>query len=270
MSGSRRAGRGPVPAAVIGAGLSLVLVGCSSPGVTGAGEDTTGTPTSGSAAASPTTTPSTAASPSTATSPSTTTQQPRRVAVQPDWIPYPQTRKDQMAAYAERRYGVATSRLTPKTIVLHFTDGDSWTSARDLFAQDIPSGGERPNVCTHFVIDQSGTVHGLVPTTTMCRHAIGLNHVAIGIEFVQASHGNGAQWADRQILARTPQVEAGRALVRQLMAEHGIPAEQVIGHAAANDSPYYKDLTGLRNDHTDWLPEDVAQFRVGLSPQTAP
>ena len=31
----------------------------------------------------------------------------------------------------------------------------------------------------------------------------------------------------------------------------------MIGHAMANHSPYFKDLEGWRNDHTDWLRRDV-------------
>jgi hypothetical protein len=38
----------------------------------------------------------------------------------------------------------------------------------------------------------------------------------------------------------------------------------VIGHAMANESPYFKDLQGWRNDHTDWLKRDVREFRQRL------
>ena len=38
----------------------------------------------------------------------------------------------------------------------------------------------------------------------------------------------------------------------------------IIGHAMANDSPYFKDLEGWRNDHTDWLRSDVKKFRHRL------
>jgi hypothetical protein len=31
-----------------------------------------------------------------------------------------------------------------------------------------------------------------------------------------------------------------------------------------NDSPYFKDLEGWRNDHTDWLWRDVKEFRRRL------
>jgi hypothetical protein len=32
----------------------------------------------------------------------------------------------------------------------------------------------------------------------------------------------------------------------------------------ANDSPYFKDLEGWRNDHTDWRRQDVLEFRHRL------
>ena len=38
----------------------------------------------------------------------------------------------------------------------------------------------------------------------------------------------------------------------------------MIGHAMANHSPYFKDLEGWRNDHTDWLRRDVLKFRRRL------
>ena len=103
-------------------------------------------------------------------------------------IPYDKTRQDQMAAYAKRHYGIASATLDPKVIVLHFTETDTWEPVRSTFTADSPNRGELPGTCAHFVVDQSGVVHALVPTTVMCRHAIGLNHVAIGIEIVQATH----------------------------------------------------------------------------------
>ncbi|MCE1178302.1 MAG: N-acetylmuramoyl-L-alanine amidase [Micrococcales bacterium] len=252
--------------AITATGLATVLVAAAACGTatgpdqsasTSAGPRPTSSPTSSGAATSATSAPD-------ATSLAPGAQALTTVTVSPDWIPYSDTRKAQMAAYAQRRYGTYTWRLSPKTIVLHFTENDSWSSVRGYFAQNIPNGGEYPNVCSHYIIDKAGVVHGIVPTSTMCRHTIGLNHVAIAIEFVQSSYGNGSHWADQQILARTAQVEAGRALVRQLMAQYAIPDTRVIGHASANSSPYFKDLTGARNDHTDWLAEDVARFRVGL------
>jgi hypothetical protein len=44
----------------------------------------------------------------------------------------------------------------------------------------------------------------------------------------------------------------------------GVRMRNVIGHAMANESPFFRDLEGWRNDHTDWLPRDVFDFRHRL------
>ena len=87
--------------------------------------------------------------------------------------------------------------------------------------------------------------------------------MAIGIEFVQET-GSSSAWADRQILHRPAQLDAGLRVVAWLQRKYGISDANVIGHAMANQSPYFKDLEGWHNDHTDWLPPDVTRFRAGL------
>jgi N-acetyl-anhydromuramyl-L-alanine amidase AmpD len=113
------------------------------------------------------------------------------------------------------------------------------------------------------VIEQDGTINELVPPRLRCRHTIGLNYTAIGIEMVQAT-GRGSHWADQQILARGPQIRAALRLVRWLQSRYGIPTGEVIGHAMANDDPHFKDREGWVNDHTDWLKRDVKEFRARL------
>ena len=76
--------------------------------------------------------------------------------------------------------------------------------------------------------------------------------------------GPGPAWADRQILDRKPQIRAALRLVAWLQDRYGIATGDVIGHSMANDSPYFKDLQGWRNDHTDWLKRDVKEFRKRL------
>ena len=49
--------------------------------------------------------------------------------------------------------------------------------------------GELPGVCAHFVIDTDGTIYQLVNLRVRCRHAIGMNWTAIGIEHVGTSDG---------------------------------------------------------------------------------
>lgn len=181
-----------------------------------------------------------------------------------DLIPYGESRREQMAQYSRRHYGRRTCWLTyPRVIVLHFTAGSTYASAYWTFHANTPYRGELPGVSCHFVVDKDGTIYQLVPLAVRARHCIGLNHVSIGIEFVQET-GAGGHWADRQILARTRQVNAGLQLVRYLMARYGIARKNVIGHATANGSPYFKDLMGWRNQRSDWLAVDVREFRSRL------
>jgi hypothetical protein len=181
-----------------------------------------------------------------------------------DPIAYGDQRKAEMAAYSRRHYGQREWRLRePKVIVLHFTATDSYSSVWSTFDSNAPNLGQRPGVCSHYVIEQDGTIDELVPPRIRCRHTIGLNHVAIGIEMVQST-GAGSHWADQQILARRHQIGSALRLVRWLQARYEIPTDEVIGHSMANDDPHFKDLQGWVNDHTDWLKRDVREFRQRL------
>jgi hypothetical protein len=181
-----------------------------------------------------------------------------------DPIPFGRARRAEMARYSLRHYGERTYRLSDhKVIVLHFTAGSTYRSAYWTFYADTPNKGELPGVSAHFVIDKDGTIYRLVPLYIRARHCIGLNHVSIGVEFVQET-GVGARWADQRILHRTRQVRAGLRLVRYLMERYGISKRDVIGHAMANDSPNFLDLCGWRNTHTDWQAPDVREFRARL------
>lgn len=180
-------------------------------------------------------------------------------------IPYSATRKKQMAAYSFRHYGERTWQLTePKAVVLHYTVSDTWQSPWNLFASNTaapgPSGSkpESPGGCTHFLVDKDGTIIQLAPLTTMCRHAIGINHRSIGIEFVEMRSAS-------NILNRPKQRRAGVRLVRWLQSELGIRTKDVIGHSQVNDSEYFQEkVRGWRNDHTDWSPSQVRRFRSYL------
>lgn len=187
-----------------------------------------------------------------------------------DPIPYPESRRNQMAEYSLRHYGIHSSALVPKTIVLHFTENDSYPSTRNIFAANAPAPGpggsaaEPPGTCSHYVVDQDGSIYEIVPPTLQCRHTIGLNRWAIGIELIQATHGNSSHWACQQILNRPAQVNAARDLVLMLQKRFAIETRDVIGHGTANESPYFRDRAGWRNDHSDWGAQDVAEFRALL------
>lgn len=184
--------------------------------------------------------------------------------IRSDLIPYPKKRKRQMARYSKRHYGRRAWILSdPPVIVLHLTSGSSYRSAWNHFASNAPNRGELPGVCAHFIVGKRGNVYRLVPTRIRCRHAIGLNHKSIGIEMVQEI-GSGSHWAAKQVLGRRPQIRAALRLTAHLQDRFGIRLRNVIGHAMANDSPFFKDLQGWRNDHTDWLAKDVRRFRRRL------
>lgn len=185
-----------------------------------------------------------------------------------DHLTFGATRKAETAAYAERHYGTRTARLRPSLIVLHYSESDTYASVRSLFEADLPNRGERPGTCAHYVVDQDGSIHELVPPTVVCRHAVGLNHVAIGIEFVQSSRGHDPRWATQQVLHRRAQAAVGVALVEHLQRRFSIADDEVIGHAMANDAKGFRDLEGWRNDHADWQAPEVEAFRRMLT--TAP
>ena len=95
-----------------------------------------------------------------------------------------------MRRYSRRHYGEREAQLLdPKVIVEHYTASTSFSSAFNTFAANAPDVefGERPGVCAHFLIDRDGTIHQLVSLRWRCRHTVGLNHSAIGIEHVGVS-----------------------------------------------------------------------------------
>lgn len=182
----------------------------------------------------------------------------------PRLLPRIEERMQQAAEYSFRHYGEREWRLDPQMIVLHYTCGPSFSSAWHTFANNRPRRGELPGLCAHYVVDQDGTIYGLVPPSIRCRHANGVNHVSIGIEFVQRCLPEGASAVESAMLNRGPQIEAGLALVRHLRQRFHIRDEDIIGHAMANRHPLYRDLLGRTNDHGDWRERAVREFRRRL------
>ena len=77
-----------------------------------------------------------------------------------DPIPYGKDRKRQMANYSNRHYGKRTWRLEdPDVIVLHYTATSTYSPVFNTFASNAPSLGERPGVCSQFVVEKDGTIH---------------------------------------------------------------------------------------------------------------
>ncbi len=177
-------------------------------------------------------------------------------------IPFGPARRAETAAYAARHYGLHTWRLVhPRVIVEHYTANDSFSATWNTFASDTPDPElhQLPGTCAHFVIDRDGTIYQLVPLTTMCRHTVGLNWTAIGIEHVGTS--------DAQVLSDPRQLRASLELTLWLMHRYGISLPNVIGHSESLTSPYHRErYTPWRcQTHADWTHADMTTYRARLA-----
>jgi N-acetylmuramoyl-L-alanine amidase len=176
-------------------------------------------------------------------------------------IPFGPERRAETATYAQRHYGVRSWVLRPKVIVEHVTATNSFSSVWSAFAANRPDPelGQLPGTCAHYVIDRDGTIYQLVPVNVICRHTVGLNHVAIGIEHVGVS--------DAQVLANAAQMRASLWLTRRLMRRFHIALRNVIGHNESLTSPFHKELYApwRRQTHGDWVRSDMRSYRARLS-----
>jgi beta-N-acetylhexosaminidase len=180
-----------------------------------------------------------------------------------DPVPFGPTRKAQMVAYVRRHYGSfmkPTWRLVdPHVSVIHYTDA-SYSATWNTFATDTPDSElhELPATCAHFVIDTDGTIHQLVALNTMCRHTVGLNWTAIGIEHVG--------YSDQQVLSDRRQMASTLRLVRWLRCRFNIQIKNVIGHNESLSSPYHhEDVASLRSQtHSDFNHADMQIYRARL------
>jgi N-acetylmuramoyl-L-alanine amidase len=176
-------------------------------------------------------------------------------------IPFGPKRKREMAAYSSRHYGQRTWRLrNPRVIVEHMAQTRSAASVHATFARDVPDPElyELPNVCSHFLVSSSAKVFQLVNLRTRCRHTVGLNWTAIGIE--HAGYGGGDVLGDRRLL------RASLRLTHWLRCRFDIRLRDVIGHAESLRSPYHRELVPSlrRRTHGDWRHASMRIYRRQL------
>jgi N-acetyl-anhydromuramyl-L-alanine amidase AmpD len=109
------------------------------------------------------------------------------------------------------------------------------------------------------VIDRDGTIYQLVPLTTICRHTVGLNWTAIGIEHVGTS--------DASVLGNPRQLRASLKLTLWLMGRYRISLPNVIGHAESLTSRYHRERYGpwRCQTHGDWQHTDMVTYRTSLA-----
>jgi hypothetical protein len=181
-------------------------------------------------------------------------------------IPFPPRRKRETRRYARRHYGLDGYRLVgPKAIVEHYTGSNSYRSAYETFARDVPDIElhELPGLCTHFIVKRNGVIHQLVPLRLMCRHTVGLNWTAIGIEHVGTS--------DQQVLGNRRQREASLRLTRWLQSRFRIRTRNVIGHAESLRSPFHRERVASlrRQTHSDFDRRSMGTYRRLLDERRA-
>lgn len=176
------------------------------------------------------------------------------------YIRYGEQRKRQMADYSYRHYGKREWRLTPKVIVQHYTATNSLSSVFATFASNSrdPELHESPGVCTHFVIARDGTIFQLVPLNVRCRHTVGLNHSAIGIEHVGVS--------DSAVMSNRRQLNASLRLTAWLMGTYSLAVGDVIGHNENVRSPlhYERNKAWRCQTHGDFRASTMNRYRAIL------
>ncbi len=186
-----------------------------------------------------------------------------RPPIKADFIPFPPRRKREMAAYSKRHYGKRQWRLSdPKVIVEHVSVAASVDSVYNTFAPDHPDPElhELPNVCSHFVVGSNARAYQLVHLNIRCRHTVGLNYTAIGIEHVG--------FTDADVLGNRRQLRASLRLTRFLalpLRDQGPKRDraqrepQLALPPRARAEPQAADPRGLQ-----------ARLDAGLPPQAAP
>lgn len=177
------------------------------------------------------------------------------------YIPLPPRRLRETSAYAQRHYGLSGWTIAhPHVIVEHLTENDSVSATFNTFAPDVPDVElhELPGVCSQFVIGQDGTIWQFTPVTFMCRHTVGLNWAAIGIEHVG--------YREQDVFARRAQLDASLRLTRWLRCRYRIPVRDVIGHAESLSSPFHRErVAALRTQtHDDWQRWAMNRYRALL------
>lgn len=145
-------------------------------------------------------------------------------------------------------------------IVEHWAETGRAAAVYNTFAPDVrdPELHELPNVCAHFVVSGSGRIFKLVSLRIRCRHTVGLNWTAIGIEHTG--------FGDSEVLGNRRQMHASLRLTHYLRCRFHVKLRNVIGHAESLSSPYHRERVASlkRQTHGDWRHRSMRIYRQRL------
>jgi N-acetylmuramoyl-L-alanine amidase len=135
--------------------------------------------------------------------------------------------------YCLENYGVASYKLdTPKIVLVHFTVIPTLEETVAYFQKDSIESSRtniskfsQMNVGIHYIVDKDGSIYKLVPDTVIARHAIGFNHVSIGIENIAKDAAD----------LSPAQLESNGKLIAALK-ERNPGLEYLVGHHEYNDT----------------------------------
>jgi N-acetylmuramoyl-L-alanine amidase len=144
-------------------------------------------------------------------------------------------------------------------LILHYTGMQSAAAALDRLCDP------GPQVSSHYLIDEDGTIYRLVDEARRAWHAGSsswqgredVNSFSIGIELVNPGH----EWGYRDF--PPAQMAACTSLTRDIVRRHAIAPARVLGHADV--APTRKQDPGER---FDWAA--LARHGVGLFPPDTP
>lgn len=157
-------------------------------------------------------------------------------------------------------------------LILHYTGMQSAQAALDRLCDPAA------RVSSHYVVDEAGAVHALVPEDARAWHAgvsswrghTELNARSIGIEIVNPGH----EWGYRDFPAL--QMAAVCDLCLGILSRHPIPPRNIIGHSDVapdrKEDPGEKfDWPGLAANGVGLWPKDIPDLGTGgvLADETA-
>ena len=169
-------------------------------------------------------------------------------------------RRPDIVARPSPNFGPRPDGAAVDLLILHYTGMPTAEAALARLCDPAAA------VSAHYVIDEDGTVFGLVDEARRAWHAgvsswqgrVDVNAFSVGIELVNPGH----EWGYRGFPAA--QLAACAALARDIVRRHAIPAARVLGHSDV--APARKEDPGER---FDWA--GLARHGVGLwPPESAP